>query len=57
MLPLAIGISLDFYLIARVVVDDGIAGTVAGLLFALFMVLWYGLPHVRRLRALADGDD
>jgi hypothetical protein len=57
MLPLAIGISLDFYLIARVVVDDGIAGTVAGLLFALFMVLWYGLPHIRRLRALADGDD
>jgi hypothetical protein len=56
MLPLAIGISLDFYLVAGVIVSDGIALAVALLLFVFFMALWYGLPRLRRMRALADGD-
>lgn len=56
MLPLAVGISLDFYLVARVIVHDGIALAVAVLLFVLFIALWYGLPRLRRMRSLADGD-
>jgi hypothetical protein len=57
MLPLAIGISLDFYLVARVVVDFGVALGAAVVLFLIFMALWYGLPRLRRMRDLAGAKD
>lgn len=53
MLPLAIGVSLDFYLIARIVLGGAIALAAALALFALFIALWYVLPRLRRMRALA----
>jgi hypothetical protein len=56
MLPLAIGISLDFFLIAQTIVDGTVALAAAAVLFLIFMALWYGLPRVRRMRALA-GDE
>jgi hypothetical protein len=57
MLPLAIGISLDFYLVAQVIVDGSIALAAAVMLFVIFIVLWYGLPRLRRMRALAGDED
>jgi len=50
MFPLAVGICIDFYLIARLMVDGAIALPLAIALFALFMGLWYALPRIRRAR-------
>lgn len=49
MAPLALGICLDFYLIARVIVGS-YAAALAGVLFALFLVVWFALPRVRILQ-------
>jgi hypothetical protein len=57
MLPLAIGISLDFFLIAQMIVDGTVALAAAAVLFVVFVALWYGLPRVRRMRALAGDED
>ena len=46
MLPLALGLSLDVFLIARVVFDAAAAGyAFAGALFAILVGLWYVLPR------------
>jgi Family of unknown function (DUF6328) len=54
MFVLAIGISLDFYLIAGLIVDGDLALPLAVALFVLFMALWYALPRVRRRRRRAS---
>jgi len=53
MAPLAVGICLDVYVVARVVVGSrGVAGIVAVSLFGVFIVFWLLLPRaVRRRRA------
>jgi Family of unknown function (DUF6328) len=49
MIPLAIGICLDVYIVARVIVDSrGVAGIVAGSLLAVFIVFWLLLPRAVR---------
>lgn len=49
MWPLAVGISLDFYLIARVVTQaPRLAGVGAVVLLFLFLALWLVLPWRRR---------
>lgn len=48
--PLAIAISLDFYLVARVVMGDGSVAWMATLLLAVFTALWLVLPQVARWR-------
>ena len=46
MLPLALGLSVDVFLIARVVFDAAAAGyAFAGALFAILVGLWYVLPR------------
>jgi hypothetical protein len=46
MLPLAVGIAADLYLVARVVLRDGTsAAIIALLLLALYLTLWFGLPR------------
>jgi uncharacterized protein DUF6328 len=46
MVPLAIGICLDVYLVARVIVDSrSVAGTIALLLLAFFILFWFVLPR------------
>jgi uncharacterized protein DUF6328 len=51
MVPLMIGIGLDFYLIARVILGARIlSGVLAGVLVALFSVLWFGLPRFAAAR-------
>jgi hypothetical protein len=49
--PFMIGIGLDFYLIARVILGARIlSGVLAGVLVALFAGLWFGLPRVTAAR-------
>jgi cytochrome bd-type quinol oxidase subunit 2 len=55
MVPLAIGICLDVYLVARATIDSGaIAGAIAVPLLAVFLIFWLLLP--RALRNRNDGD-
>jgi hypothetical protein len=56
MVPLALGICLDVYLVARLVVPAGAtAAAIAGSLFVMIMVLWFVLPRSRSLQRLAGG--
>jgi hypothetical protein len=49
MLPLALSIAVDVYLIARVTLDDERAAlTVGGVLFITYCALWFVLPSLRR---------
>jgi len=49
MAPLAMGICLDVYIVARVIADSrGLAGIVAGSLLAIFIVFWLLLPRAVR---------
>ena len=48
--PLAIAISLDFYLVARVVMGDSNVAWMGGVLLAVFTGLWLVLPQVARWR-------
>jgi hypothetical protein len=54
MLPLAVGICLDFYLIAGVIVGRG-AGALATGIFAVFVILWLALPRTRFLQRAIGG--
>ena len=56
MFPLAVGICLDFFLIAQLMVDGAIALPVALALFVLFIALWYVLPRLHRPRSGPDRD-
>lgn len=50
--PLAVGIALDVYLVARIIAGSTtVAGTIAALLLVVFAVFWLVLPRtVRRNR-------
>jgi Family of unknown function (DUF6328) len=54
MLPLAVGISLEFYLIARVIVGSRWVLLVALALFGVFMGLWFVLPRSRALQRTSN---
>ena len=57
MLPLALGICLDFYLIARVIINDRWVLLLTFGLFTIFMILWFVLPRARSLqRAMSRTD-
>jgi hypothetical protein len=56
MLPLAIAICLDFYLIAGIIIGDA-AAPLAGGLFAIFLLFWFALPRVRALERLMGSGD
>jgi len=55
MFPLAAGICIDFYLIAQVIIGGAIAGLLATLLLATFVVLWVVLPRVEALQKAIEG--
>ena len=56
MAPLVIGMCLDFYLIAHVIVKDGpLSLTFAFLLLGVFATLWILLPRVSVLQNLVCG--
>lgn len=51
LLPLMLGISLDAYVVARLIMDSaGVAIAIAVVLLALFVGLWFVLPWVHRER-------
>jgi uncharacterized protein DUF6328 len=54
MAPLALGVSVDVYLVARVILGarDG-AAALAGMLLVVLGTLWFVLPRSRRLQRLA----
>jgi len=53
MAPLAVGLCLDIYLVARVIVGTrGVAATVAVSLLGVFIVLWLVLPRLSRTRSI-----
>jgi hypothetical protein len=55
MAPLAIGICLDFYLIARVIIGTRAVALLAVGLFAIFILLWFVLPRARTLQKTLSG--
>jgi hypothetical protein len=56
MLPLCLGICIDFYLIAKIILDGALASLLALALFAVFVILWFVLPRVDALqRAISRG--
>ena len=46
MIPLAFGICIDFYLVARVLLDGPVVPYLATALFAVFVGMWFILPRV-----------
>jgi hypothetical protein len=46
MIPLALGICIDFYLVARVLLDGPVVPYLATGLFAVFVGMWFVLPRV-----------
>ncbi|MDB6035794.1 MAG: hypothetical protein JWM16_6132 [Verrucomicrobiales bacterium] len=58
MLPLAMGVSIDFYLIAKIILHDAFSLPLALALFAILTALWFALPRLwppQRLRAVGEG--
>jgi hypothetical protein len=57
MAPLAAGICLDVYVIARIITrSGGVAGVVAVFLFGIFLVFWVLMPRAVRRRDADDAD-
>ncbi len=53
MFPLMLGISLDFYLIARIILHDPMLSLALSLfLVIVFIAFWFLLPHVHNRREL-----
>jgi uncharacterized protein DUF6328 len=48
--PLALGIGIDFYLIARIILDSPAVALLAAALLAVFIVLWFVLPRMESLQ-------
>ena len=55
MWPLLLGICLDFYLIANLILQDTLVSLVlAALLLGVFLALWFLLPRIVVLRHMAQ---
>jgi hypothetical protein len=55
MVPLELGISMDFYLVARIITARPLASLFAVVLFACFSGLWFVLPRARGLQHVISG--
>jgi hypothetical protein len=55
MLPLAVSLCIDFYLIAQVILNAIVAAWLATALFAVLISFWFVLPRVRSLQRLIGG--
>jgi hypothetical protein len=55
MLPLAVGICLDFYLIAGVMLGGRPSALLATALFTVFVALWFVLPRAKMLQRILGG--
>jgi hypothetical protein len=52
MVPLAMGLSLDFYLIGRLILDDPLVLPLTLAVFAVIFFLWFFFPRMHRLHVL-----
>ena len=55
MFPLAVGICLEFYLIAQAILHSTLSAVFASVLFAVFVVFWGILPRSKALRHYVAG--
>lgn len=56
MFPLMLGISFDFYLIARLILNNTIASLLLSIvLLMLFTILWFLLPRMNSLQKIIRG--
>jgi uncharacterized protein DUF6328 len=55
MAPLALGISVDFYLICKIIVGGPLVAVFAAALLCLFIGLWFVLPRVSGLQKVISG--
>ena len=55
MAPLALGISVDFYLICRIIVGGPFVAVLAAGMLLLFIGLWFVLPRAGRLQKVISG--
>ena len=55
MCPLAVAISLDLYLIGRVIAGSLVGGLLSAVVFALYAMLWFVLPRVGSSSLVRDG--
>ena len=55
MVPLALSISLDFYLVSRVITGTRLVSLCGVAMFALFFALWFLLPRARGLQKAIGG--
>jgi hypothetical protein len=46
MIPLTLGMSIDFYLVARVTTNSAVASVFAAVLFGVFVGLWFVAPRL-----------
>jgi hypothetical protein len=52
MWPLAVGLSLEFYLIARIILHNAIVPALAAVVFSAFLALWFVLPRMPGLQRI-----
>lgn len=52
MLPLTLGICIDFYVVSAVIVDGNLARWLAAVVFLVFVGLWYVLPRAQALQGI-----
>ncbi len=56
--PLLLGITLDFYLLTRLVRLDVALGVFLSILLGgMFVLIWYVMPHLHALHRMTDMDD
>jgi hypothetical protein len=52
MIPLALALCIDFYLVARVILNNFVVPILAVTLFIIFITLWFVLPRWRALQRI-----
>jgi hypothetical protein len=55
--PLAIALSIEFYVISRIVLDGPLAPVLATIVFAVCVFLWFVLPRSSSLQRIMAGTD
>ena len=55
MAPLALSISIGFYLVARVIIGARLVSLLRLALFVFFLILWFVLPRARGLQRAIGG--
>jgi hypothetical protein len=57
MLPLAASLSIDCYLVARIIIGQTIAAAIMAFMVLLFLSLWFVVPRFALARRVSAGID